>query len=80
MIRVKPSRPGLVVRDPVTKKKIDDEGVTLKKLSVFYIRRLQAGDLVLLSEEQGIPDSAAEAQPKAAAKKVKKGEGHNDLV
>lgn len=49
-MKVKPARPGLIIRDPETGRPIPDEGKTVK-WSSFWARRKLDGDIVLVSDE-----------------------------
>lgn len=60
---VKPSAPGLLVRDPVSKRPLPAEGGEVPE-STYWLRRLRAGDVVpcdapapVVSPDQ-IPDSS----------------------
>ncbi|WP_034627447.1 DUF2635 domain-containing protein [Desulfocurvibacter africanus] len=64
---VKPSRPGLVVRDPVTKEPLSPEGREVPRNS-FWTRRLTGGDVVTAPR----PETAT-AQPSAVQAKAVRG-------
>ncbi|EGJ50250.1 DUF2635 domain-containing protein [Desulfocurvibacter africanus] len=64
---VKPSRAGLIVRDPTTKEPVPDEGRDVPRNS-FWTRRLTGGDVVTAPR----PETAT-AQPSAASAKAVRG-------
>lgn len=47
---VMPARPGLLIRDPHTKRPLPAEGGRVPN-NTFWRRRLRSGDVVLVSEE-----------------------------
>jgi len=53
-IKLKPSKSGLIVRDPVSKKTLADEG-EVKQLSSFWQRRINDGDVVVVGESKSEP-------------------------
>jgi hypothetical protein len=61
--RIKPARPGLIIRDPHTKRALPDKGADVK-LSSFWLRRLRDGDVV--PAEGPKPAPKAPAKPKKA--------------
>lgn len=48
-MRVKPAIPGAIVRDPHSKRQLPAEGGDVPDSS-FWIRRLRAGDVVIVAE------------------------------
>ncbi len=48
---LKPSRPGLIVRDPKTMKPLDAEGELKPANSVYWLRRLADGDVLVIAAE-----------------------------
>lgn len=55
---IKPARPGDVVRDPVSLKPLPTEGEP-KTRSIYWQRRLAAGDVVIVPEAGITPASKA---------------------
>ena len=49
-IKVKPARPDLIVRDPITMQKIPVEGAEIE-LNSYWQRRIQDKDLVVIGDE-----------------------------
>jgi hypothetical protein len=49
MIIIRPATPGAVVRDPVSFRQVRDEGEK-KPRNVYWQRRLDAGDVVIVPE------------------------------
>jgi len=62
---IKPARPGLVVRDPITRETLPDEGREVPR-STYWIRRLTGGDVVT-----ALRPETATAQPSAVQAKAK---------
>lgn len=59
-MRVKPASPGLLVRDPVSKRALPEEGREVPESS-YWMRRLRAGDVVrVVVVVDQIPDSSTE--------------------
>jgi hypothetical protein len=46
VIRIKPAKPGLIVRDPETKRPLPEDG-KLVRWSSYWVRRKIAGEIVL---------------------------------
>jgi len=63
-IKVKPGKPGLIVRDPVNMSRLDEKGEYKPKDS-YWMRRLMVGDVILMSDD---PKPKAEEAPKAEEK------------
>lgn len=61
-MRIKPARPGLLVRDPVSKRPLPDSGRDVPETS-YWLRRLAAGDVIpAMVQADPIPDSEGDAQ------------------
>lgn len=69
---IKPARPGLIVRDPVTREALPTEGREVPRSS-FWIRRLTAGDVVDAAKPAGGSAQALPATVKPSADKAKAG-------
>lgn len=63
--RIKPSRAGLIVRDPETRRPLAAEGEE-KPRETYWLRRLADGDVV---ELEPVPVQATPAKPVVAPKK-----------
>jgi hypothetical protein len=59
---LKPARPGLLVRDPVTKRALPPEGAQVT-FSSYWVRRLDEGDVLEVATNL-IPDSESTATQK----------------
>ena len=57
-MRVKPA-PGLLVRDPISKRPLPPEGAEVPESS-YWVRRVASGDVVVVQAIQ-IPDSSENA-------------------
>jgi len=68
---IKPARPGLIVRDPVTHEPLPLEGREVPR-SPFWIRRLTAGDVVTTPRPEGASaPGSAESKVKPGRKEVR---------
>ena len=50
-MKLKPSKPGLLVRDPKTKKYLPENGADISFIDTYWQRRLNCGDVVEVTEE-----------------------------
>ena len=57
-MRVRPKTPGVVIRDPYTRRRLPDEGGRVPN-NTFWRRRLRSGDVVPVENPQ--PAAAKEA-------------------
>jgi hypothetical protein len=62
---LKPSRAGLLVRDPVSKRPLKEEGES-KQISSYWARRITCGDVVVV-EEQAVEEKPAPKKTKREA-------------
>ena len=69
-MRVKPA-PGLKVRDPKSMKFIPEEGIELKELNTYWVRRIQDGDVLEVPSQE----PTEEKKPAAAKASAKPGNG-----
>lgn len=53
-MRVKPAKPGAIVRDPDSKRPLPPEGARVSD-TTYWRRRLRAGDVVLVTEPAEAP-------------------------
>ena len=51
-IRVKPAKPGAIIRDPHTKQALPEEGGEVPDTN-YWRRRILQGDVVLASKKEG---------------------------
>lgn len=65
---VKPKRPELVVRDPVTGVPLPKEGKEVDDLDAYWLRRLGDGDVVKIDPKAAVEPAPA-GQPKAGEEK-----------
>ncbi len=63
-MKVKPSKPDLIVRDPKTRKPLPAEGIEVNILETYWHKRLVCGDVVEVNLE-----SRAVQKPEKAKKK-----------
>ena len=61
-MRVRPSRPGLLIRDPHTKRPLPPEGGRVPD-TTFWRRRIRSGDVVIVTDE-GDSDGQLQRDPK----------------
>lgn len=62
--------PGRRVRDPKTKKLLDEKGVKIAEMDTYWHRRIVDGDVVVADAEQAPkPAAIAKAKPQAAKPK-----------
>lgn len=50
-MKVKPAIPGAVIRDPISRRALPEEGGDVPDTS-FWIRRLRAGEVVIVGERE----------------------------
>lgn len=50
-IFVVPKQPGMILRDPITKRILPDEGAFVKKNS-FWLKRIVSGEVKLVDKEE----------------------------
>lgn len=60
-MRVKPNT-GLQVRDPVTRKLIPPEGITVSEYDLYWVTRLRDKDVVLVDDEVAKPKTKSTSQ------------------
>lgn len=48
-MKIRPAHPGLIVRDPYTKRPLSEDGDDVAEDS-YWLRRLRSGDVVLVEE------------------------------
>lgn len=65
--KLKPTRPGLIVRDPVTMKPLPDDGA-IKQVNSYWLRRIREGSAVEVVETQAV-DSEKKKSSKVDSKK-----------
>lgn len=53
-MRVKPARPGVIIRDPHTRRPLASEGADVPETS-YWLRRLRDGDVERLLDEDRTP-------------------------
>ena len=73
-LHIKPARPGLIVRDPVTLKPLPPHGATVPRES-YWLRRLRDKDVVETTEQEiragkAKADEAAKKEAETEAKKA----------
>lgn len=66
-MKLKPSKEGLLVRDPVSKKFLPQEGAEIKIMTTYWQRRLNCGDVIEVVEEP------TREEPKKVLKNKKEG-------
>jgi hypothetical protein len=62
---LKPARPGLIVRDPISMLPLPEDGAD-KPESSYWVRRMADGDVVNASAPATEPEPVAAARPRAA--------------
>jgi len=50
-MKLKPSAPGLLVRDPFTRKFLPEGGAEIKVIDTYWHRRIMCGDVVEVKDE-----------------------------
>lgn len=55
-MKVKPTRPGLLLRDPHTKRALPEEGGRVPDTS-FWRRRIRSGEVAIMTDEEPTPPS-----------------------
>lgn len=65
--KLKPAKPGLIVRDPKTRRPLPEEGREVN-LDSFWRRRLRDGDVVEVKSAPPAKAAKAAVEPKPAAK------------
>lgn len=58
-MKVKPARPGLIIRDPHTRRALPDEGGDVPETS-FWLRRLRDGDVIPIARAAAAPPTGLE--------------------
>lgn len=65
--KLKPTRPGLIVRDPVTMKPLPEDG-SIKPMNSYWLRRIREGSAVEVVETPAV-DSEKKKSSKVDSKK-----------
>ena len=71
MIHLKPA-PGKRVRDPQSKKVLEEKGIKVDAIDTYWFRRIEDGDVVIVEPEKKAPAPAPKPQAKAEVKSEQK--------